>query len=102
MTRLPSDNEPFSGLAFKVMADQFLGTLTFVRVYRYAATHVGKVTLLHFLGKWPGMPQSCLLPDISSTLASMEWLQSNGTEISGFLQMSALCKVLYQSGEHMC
>lgn len=36
MTRLPSDEEPFSGLAFKVMADQFLGTLTFVRVYRCA------------------------------------------------------------------
>ena len=34
MTRKPSDSEPFSGLAFKVMADQFLGTLTFVRVYR--------------------------------------------------------------------
>lgn len=34
MTRLPSDAEPFSGLAFKVMADQFLGTLTFVRIYR--------------------------------------------------------------------
>ena len=34
MTRLPSDDEPYSGLAFKVMADQFLGTLTFVRVYR--------------------------------------------------------------------
>lgn len=34
MTRKPSDQEPFSGLAFKVMADQFLGTLTFVRVYR--------------------------------------------------------------------
>ena len=37
MTRLPSDDEPFSGLAFKVMADQFLGTLTFVRVYRCGA-----------------------------------------------------------------
>merc|ERR1712100_192312 len=27
------DAEPFSGLAFKVMADPFVGTLTFVRVY---------------------------------------------------------------------
>ena len=38
MTRKPSDDEPFSGLAFKVMADQFLGTLTFVRVYRHVAS----------------------------------------------------------------
>ena len=38
MTRKPSDSEPFSGLAFKVMADQFLGTLTFVRVYRCCGT----------------------------------------------------------------
>lgn len=27
------DNEPFSGLAFKIMTDPFVGTLTFVRVY---------------------------------------------------------------------
>merc|ERR1712100_52469 len=33
MSRKPSDAEPFSGLAFKVMADPFVGTLTFVRVY---------------------------------------------------------------------
>ena len=31
--RKPSDDEPFSGLAFKVMNDPFVGTLTFVRVY---------------------------------------------------------------------
>merc|ERR1712113_1008477 len=31
--RKPSDEEPFSGLAFKVMADPFVGSLTFVRVY---------------------------------------------------------------------
>ena len=33
MTRDASDDEPFSGLAFKIMADQFVGSLTFVRVY---------------------------------------------------------------------
>jgi elongation factor G len=33
MARKPSDDEPFAGLAFKVMADPFVGTLTFVRVY---------------------------------------------------------------------
>jgi elongation factor G len=33
MTRKPSDAEPFSGLAFKIMADQFVGSLTFVRIY---------------------------------------------------------------------
>ena len=31
--RHPSDNEPFSALAFKVMTDPFVGRLTFVRVY---------------------------------------------------------------------
>ena len=34
MTRKPDDAEPFSGLAFKIMADPFVGTLTFVRIYR--------------------------------------------------------------------
>ena len=33
MTRKASDAEPFSGLAFKVMNDPFVGSLTFVRVY---------------------------------------------------------------------
>ena len=33
MTRAPSDDEPFSALAFKVMTDPFVGTLTFARVY---------------------------------------------------------------------
>lgn len=28
-----SDDEPFSGLAFKIMSDSFVGSLTFVRVY---------------------------------------------------------------------
>ena len=31
--RLPSDDEPFSALAFKVMNDPFVGTLTFARIY---------------------------------------------------------------------
>ncbi|MFA7430147.1 MAG: elongation factor G [Rhodospirillaceae bacterium] len=31
--RLSSDDEPFSGLAFKIMNDPFVGSLTFVRVY---------------------------------------------------------------------
>jgi elongation factor G len=33
MTRKSSDDEPFSGLAFKIMTDPFVGSLTFVRVY---------------------------------------------------------------------
>merc|ERR1719436_1762470 len=33
MVRKPSDDEPFSALAFKVMADPFVGSLTFARVY---------------------------------------------------------------------
>jgi elongation factor G len=32
-TRKPSVDEPFAGLAFKIMTDPFVGTLTFVRVY---------------------------------------------------------------------
>ena len=31
--RSNSDDEPFAGLAFKIMADPFVGTLTFVRIY---------------------------------------------------------------------
>jgi elongation factor G len=33
MTRATSDEEPFSGLAFKIMTDPFVGSLTFVRIY---------------------------------------------------------------------
>ena len=33
MTRAPSDDEKFSALAFKIMNDPFVGTLTFVRIY---------------------------------------------------------------------
>ena len=32
-TRKPSDDEPFSGLAFKIMTDPFVGQLIFFRVY---------------------------------------------------------------------
>ncbi|MEV6315940.1 elongation factor G [Streptomyces sp. NPDC051776] len=33
VTRKPSEDEPFAGLAFKIMSDPHLGKLTFVRVY---------------------------------------------------------------------
>ncbi|MDX6738208.1 elongation factor G [Actinocorallia sp. A-T 12471] len=33
IARKPSEDEPFSGLAFKIMSDPHLGKLTFVRVY---------------------------------------------------------------------
>jgi len=33
ITRKVADNEPFAGLAFKIMADPFVGQLTFLRVY---------------------------------------------------------------------
>ena len=33
VTRPSADNAPFSGLAFKIMTDPFVGTLTFVRIY---------------------------------------------------------------------
>jgi translation elongation factor EF-G len=34
MSRRSSDEEPFSALAFKIMNDPFVGTLTFTRIYR--------------------------------------------------------------------
>ncbi|MEM7508983.1 MAG: elongation factor G [Pseudomonadota bacterium] len=33
IARSAEDSQPFSGLAFKIMNDQFLGTLTFTRIY---------------------------------------------------------------------
>ena len=33
VTRRPTDDEPFSMLAFKIMDDPFVGTITFCRVY---------------------------------------------------------------------
>ena len=33
LTRLPKDDEPFSALAFKIMTDPFVGSLTFARIY---------------------------------------------------------------------
>jgi elongation factor G len=33
ITRRPSEEEPFSALAFKIMSDQHLGKLTYIRVY---------------------------------------------------------------------
>lgn len=33
MTRPPSDDAPFSALAFKIMTDPFVGSLTFCRIY---------------------------------------------------------------------
>ena len=33
ITRKPADDQPFSALAFKIMADPFVGQLTFIRVY---------------------------------------------------------------------
>ena len=33
MVRKPADEEPFAGLAFKIMTDPFVGSLTFVRIY---------------------------------------------------------------------
>jgi elongation factor G len=33
LKRMPLDDEPFSGLAFKILTDQFVGKLVFVRIY---------------------------------------------------------------------
>lgn len=37
ITRPPEDGAPFSALAFKIMTDPFVGTLTFIRVYSGSA-----------------------------------------------------------------
>ena len=47
LTRRPDDSETFSALAFKIMADQFVGSLTFLRIYRRA------------LAPWPASKFSC-------------------------------------------
>ena len=38
VVRRCSDDEPFSGLAFKIMSDPFVGSLTFVRIYSGVVT----------------------------------------------------------------
>ena len=43
VVRRCSDNEPFAGLAFKIMTDPFVGSLTFVRVYSGVATSGSQV-----------------------------------------------------------
>ncbi len=59
--RPPSDTAPFSGLAFKIMTDPFVGSLTFVRIYsgtlqsgtyvqntvKDARERVGRMLLMH-------------------------------------------------------
>ena len=59
--RHPSDNEPFSALAFKVMTDPFVGRLTFFRVYsghlssgsyilnatKNSKERIGRILLMH-------------------------------------------------------
>ena len=61
VTRKPSDDEPFSALAFKVMTDPFVGRLTFFRVYsgklasgsyvlnssKDAKERIGRILLMH-------------------------------------------------------
>jgi len=61
LVRHPSDDEPFSALAFKVMTDPFVGRLTFFRVYSGSLTsgsyvmnstkeekeRIGRILLMH-------------------------------------------------------
>ncbi len=61
VTREPSDSEPFSALAFKIMSDKHLGKLTYIRVYSGHITsgtpvlnstkdnkeRIGKIYLMH-------------------------------------------------------
>jgi elongation factor G len=50
MERVSSDDEPFSALAFKIMTDPFVGTLTFARVYSGVLTK-GSMVLNSVSGK---------------------------------------------------
>jgi elongation factor G len=43
IVRHASDDEPFSGLAFKIMSDPFVGSLTFVRIYSGVLTTASQV-----------------------------------------------------------
>ncbi|MEO0466341.1 MAG: elongation factor G [Pseudomonadota bacterium] len=43
ISRTASDDEPFSGLAFKIWNDKYFGSLTFVRVYSGVLTRGGSV-----------------------------------------------------------
>merc|ERR1719261_1538185 len=43
MVRESSDEEPFSALAFKIMTDPFVGTLTFARIYSGVLTKGSQV-----------------------------------------------------------
>ncbi|CAN5512346.1 elongation factor G [soil metagenome] len=45
LTRNPSDNEPFSALAFKIMSDKYVGRLTFIRVYSGVLKKGSQVTV---------------------------------------------------------
>jgi elongation factor G len=50
LTRKSTDDEPFSGLAFKIMTDPFVGSLTFVRVYS-GVVETGKSVMNTVKGK---------------------------------------------------
>ena len=61
MTRTPDDAQPFSGLAFKIMADPFVGTLTFVRIYRRAALPILQICTQSLIV--PGSMFRCMCSD---------------------------------------
>ncbi|TAL69460.1 MAG: elongation factor G [Bacteroidetes bacterium] len=50
IVRKPIKDEPFSGLAFKILTDQFVGKLTFVRIYS-GAVKIGNSVLNSYAGK---------------------------------------------------
>ncbi len=50
LQRLPSDDEPFSALAFKILSDPFLKKLTFIRIYS-GTVKVGETMLNSSIGK---------------------------------------------------
>ena len=43
ISRSADDDQPFSGLAFKIMNDPFVGSLTFIRVYSGVVTSASQV-----------------------------------------------------------
>src|SRR5579863_9037441 len=45
--RKPEDSEPFTALAFKIMADPYVGKLTYFRVYTGRTERIGRILMMH-------------------------------------------------------
>ena len=67
LTRPPSDDAPLSALAFKIMSDKFVGSLTFVRIYRCTAFHDWLMTASSALNRATQQHGMLLLPAVRAS-----------------------------------